>query len=102
VISTVAIRTPEAHLDFRNDPVYSGGQADYEPITLPPDIIDLCRKAARACGLRFTGIDIKRTEPGEWVFLELNSSPIYLDVERKLGHPISAALADLLLADPSL
>jgi glutathione synthase/RimK-type ligase-like ATP-grasp enzyme len=68
---------------------------------LPPEIEELCRQAARACGLRFTGIDIKHTEQDEWVFLELNSSPIYLDVERKLGDPISAALAELLL-DPSL
>jgi glutathione synthase/RimK-type ligase-like ATP-grasp enzyme len=97
IVSAVAIRTPEPHLDFRDDPVYNQGKAVYEPVSLPSDIVDLCRKAARACGLRFAGIDIKRTEQGEWIFLELNSSPIYLDVERKLGHPISGALADLLV-----
>jgi glutathione synthase/RimK-type ligase-like ATP-grasp enzyme len=46
----------------------------------------------------FAGIDLKHTPNGEWLFLELNSSPVYLDVERKLGHPISEALADLLIA----
>lgn len=101
IVSAAAIRTPNPHLDFRDDPCYSSGKAAYASVTLPPEIEELCRQAARACGLRFTGIDIKHTEQDEWVFLELNSSPIYLDVERKLGDPISAALAELLL-DPSL
>ncbi|MFN9660289.1 MAG: RimK family alpha-L-glutamate ligase [Cyanobacteriota bacterium] len=98
VVSAAAIRTPHPHLDFRDDPCYSRGQARYEPVSLPLEIVELCRQAARACDLCFTGIDIKRTAQEEWVFLELNSSPIYLDVERKLGDPISAALAELLLA----
>jgi glutathione synthase/RimK-type ligase-like ATP-grasp enzyme len=38
--------------------------------------MDLCRKAARACGLCYAGLDIKHTAAGEWVFLELNSSPV--------------------------
>ncbi len=96
IVSSVAIRTPTQHLDFRDDPVYSGGEAQYEEVTLPTEVAALCRHAARACGLTFAGIDIKRTRD-EWVFLELNSSPIYLDVELKLGHPISAALARCLV-----
>jgi glutathione synthase/RimK-type ligase-like ATP-grasp enzyme len=97
VVSAVAIRTPQPHLDFRDDPCYSSGQAQYEPVRLPAEILELCRRAAQECGLLFAGIDIKLTPAGEWVFLELNSSPIYLDVERKLGDPISSALAKLLL-----
>jgi glutathione synthase/RimK-type ligase-like ATP-grasp enzyme len=98
VVSAVAIRTPEPHLDFRDDPVYSRGDALYEPVQLPEAVIELCRRAALACGLCFAGLDLKRTPEGEWLFLELNSSPVYLDVELKLGDPISAALAELLLA----
>lgn len=97
VVSSVAIRTPAQHLDFRDDPVYAGGDATYEEVTLPDAVQDLCRKAARKCGLAFAGIDIKRAPGGEWVFLELNSSPIYLDVELKLGHPISRAIAELVV-----
>ncbi|MEW5742692.1 MAG: hypothetical protein AB1938_27490 [Myxococcota bacterium] len=96
VVSSVAIRTPEQHLDFRGDPSYRDGDAAYEAVRLPDDVVRFCRDAARACGLLFAGIDIKRTPGGEWVFLELNSSPIYLDVEFKLGHPISRALAELV------
>lgn len=97
VVSCVAIRTPAQHLDFRDDPAYSGGDAVYEEVTLPDAVVAQCRAAARLCGLRFAGIDIKRTAEGRHVFLELNSSPIYLDVEWKLGHPISRAIAELTL-----
>ena len=97
VVSCVAIRTPVQHLDFRDDPAYNGGEARYEDVELPEAIAQQCRRAARLNGLLFAGIDIKRTPAGEYVFLELNSSPIYLDVERKLGHPISAAIAKLLV-----
>jgi glutathione synthase/RimK-type ligase-like ATP-grasp enzyme len=97
VVSSVAIRTPEQHLDFRDDPVYSEGQASYEEVTLPEPVVASCRAAARTCGLPFAGVDIKRTADGRYVFLELNSSPIYLDVELKLGHPISRAVAELVV-----
>ncbi|MEB3320866.1 MAG: hypothetical protein VKI63_08005 [Cyanobium sp.] len=97
LVSAVAIRTPQPHLDFRDDPVYGTGGASYEPVVLPEPVREQCRQVAAACGLVFAGIDLKRTASGDWLFLELNSSPVYLDVERKLGHPISAALADLLI-----
>ncbi len=97
VVSCVAIRTPQQHLDFRDDPVYAAGDAQYEVVTLPEDILSVCRRAARTCGLRFAGLDLKRTPDGRWVFLELNSSPTYLDVEQKLGHPISRAIAELVV-----
>lgn len=99
IVSSVAIETPAQHLDFRNDPEYRGGNATYREVKLPKKIEAFCRKAARACGLAFAGIDIKHVEGSDdWVFLELNSSPIYLDVELKLGHPISAAIAKLLVS----
>lgn len=99
IVSSVAIVTPEQQLDFRADPVYSGGEASYREVKLPKKVEALCRKAAKQCGLVFAGIDIKH-EGDDWVFLELNSSPIYLDVERKLGHPISRAIAELLVKKP--
>jgi glutathione synthase/RimK-type ligase-like ATP-grasp enzyme len=92
IVSCVAIDTPEQHLDFRADPVYSGGEAAYREVVLPEPVQRFCREAARACGLTLAGIDIKH-HGEDFVFLELNSSPIYLDVEVKLGHPISRAIA---------
>jgi glutathione synthase/RimK-type ligase-like ATP-grasp enzyme len=97
VVSAVAIKTPEPHLDFRGDPAYRAGTATYAPVELPGPLALLCCRATAACGLRFAGLDLKRAPDGSWVVLELNSSPIYLDVERKMGDPISDALAGLLL-----
>ena len=82
--------------NFRGDPAHSGGAAEYENVELPREVRDQCIAATRDCGLLFAGIDIKQ-QHDDWVFLELNSSPIYLDVELKLGHPISAAIADMLV-----
>jgi glutathione synthase/RimK-type ligase-like ATP-grasp enzyme len=92
LVSSVAIVTPEQHLDFRGDPAYSGGEAEYREVVLPEPIQRFCRSSARACGLTFAGIDLKQ-RGNDFVFLELNSSPIYMDVEQKLGHRISRALA---------
>lgn len=95
VVSCVAIETPAQHLDFRADPAYGGGRAAYREVVLPEGVKDQCRKAARQCGLRLAGIDIK-AHGDNYVFLELNSSPVYLDVELKLGHPITEKIARLV------
>jgi glutathione synthase/RimK-type ligase-like ATP-grasp enzyme len=92
LVSCVAIETPEQHLDFRDDPAYSSGEAQYHEVVLPEPIQRFCRSAAKACGLAFAGIDLKQRGK-DFVFLELNSSPIYMDVELKLGHRISRAIA---------
>ncbi|HYH94661.1 ATP-grasp domain-containing protein [Hyalangium sp.] len=92
IVSSVAIVTPEQHLDFRDDPVYSGGEAMYREVALPEPVQRFCRAAARACGLTLAGIDLKQRGK-DFVFLELNSSPIYMDVELKMGHRISKAIA---------
>lgn len=96
LVSAVVIETEE--LDFRADEQYQGGQARYRHIDVPDEIIEASFRAMRLCGLRFSGIDWKRTKNDEWVMLECNSSPIYLDVEHKMGDPITAALADHLIA----
>jgi glutathione synthase/RimK-type ligase-like ATP-grasp enzyme len=92
LVSCVAIVTPEQHLDFRGDPVYGAGGAEYREVALPEPVERFCRQAARSCGLTLAGIDLKQ-RGDDFVFLELNSSPIYLDVELKRGHPISRAIA---------
>ncbi len=96
IISSASIDVPEGTLDFRGDATYAQGQSSYTPITLPVDIQALCLKAADALGLRYTGIDIKMTDKGEYYFLECNSGPMYLDVERKLGDPITQHLCEAL------
>ena len=90
VVSSVAIEVDA--LDFRDDETYASGRAGYHEVPLPEQIERWCVEAAKRCGLSFAGIDLKHHR-GRWVFLELNSSPVYLDVELKLGHRISGAIA---------
>ncbi len=92
VVSCASIGVPADTIDFRGDADYSGGRISYRNVKLPRGVRGACRRIAGALGLRFAGIDIKHTSDGRMVFLECNSSPIYLDVERKLGHEISDAL----------
>jgi len=104
VISSVAIGVPSGVIDFRGDEGYASGQIGYSDAPLPEPVALACGRAARALGLRFGGIDIKRTAGGDHVFLEMNSSPIYLDVEEKMGHPITDRLCQRIIesAAPAL
>jgi len=97
VISVAAIRVPEGTLDFRGDTQYRSGKILYDEVQLPKAIEAQAVAFAKAVGLRFCGIDIKHTKDERYVVLEVNSSPIYLDVEYKLKHPISKTLVQRLL-----
>lgn len=97
VVSCVAIGVPSGTIDFRGDRDYQQGKIHYQERKLPVAIEQQCSRAAAALGLRFTGIDLKCTDQGEYYLLECNSSPIYLDVELKLQHPITERLCRSLL-----
>ncbi|HHC73943.1 MAG TPA: ATP-grasp domain-containing protein [Thiothrix sp.] len=89
VVSAAKINVPDHTLDFRGDQTYQQGQITYDTITLPKKIAALCVAVTQQLGLVIGGIDLKLTATGDFYFLECNSSPIYLDVERKLQHPIT-------------
>jgi glutathione synthase/RimK-type ligase-like ATP-grasp enzyme len=95
LVSAVVI--PADTLDYRADGDYAAGRTSYSEAKLPAALVDKTLALLRACGLLMSGVDFIRTEEGEWVFLEANSSPIFLDVELKTGAPISDAIAGLLL-----
>jgi len=97
VASSAIIQVPENTLDFRGNTDYQSGRVHYEAITLPDDIQQACQRAAHTLGLRVTGIDIRVTPDNEYIMLECNSSPIYLDVEYKLKHPITQQLCQALM-----
>jgi hypothetical protein len=80
-------------VDFRDDPA-----AEIIPCDLPDDVRDWCLRAASELELLWTGIDLRRTPDGRHVFLEANPSPMFLGFEARTGLPLTAALADLLLA----
>jgi len=91
VVSTTVIEVEEGNVDYRGDAQYAGGHGRYREVAVPEAVIAHCREAMRTCKLEFAGIDLKH-RGDDWVFLELNSSPVYLEIEQQLGHPISREL----------
>lgn len=80
-------------VDFRDDP-----EPRIAAHALPAAVAEGCRRVARALELVWTGIDWRRTPEGRYVFLEANPSPMFLGFEARSGLPLTASLADLLLA----
>jgi len=87
------VRTPA--LDFRDDP-----NPRILVHTLAPDVAAMCRRIAGALDLVWTGIDLRLTPEGRYVFLEANPSPMFLGFEQQTGLPLTESLAALLLSEP--
>ena len=91
----LACEVHSAAPDFRD--------TDDPPITpheLPAEVRRQCLDAAQALHLLWTGIDLRRTPEGRYVFLEANPSPMFLGFESRSGLPLTDALADLLTDAP--
>lgn len=73
----------------------------YEVHELDPDIADRCRRLARRLRLEFAGIDLIVTPDGETVFLEVNAAGQWAWLEQATRLPISAAIAERLIAGAS-
>lgn len=79
-------------LDFRDDP-----DAEIVPIDLPAAVAADCVTLANTLGLEMSGIDVRRTPTGEYVFFEGNPAPMFMHFEERTGYPISERLVDLLI-----
>ncbi len=79
-------------LDFRDD-----ADPEIVEVGLPGTVSDGCRRIAGELGLVWAGIDLRRTERGEYFYFEANPSPMFLGFERRCGLPLAAALVDLLV-----
>jgi hypothetical protein len=66
---------------------------------LPGDMATMCLRIADTLGLLWTGIDLRLTREGCYVFLEANPSPMFLGFQSRCGLPLTEALAELLLQD---
>jgi hypothetical protein len=78
---------------------YRGAEAAVEPTRLDDAEHDACLRAAAACGMVFTGIDLRRRPDGGFAVLECNPSPMFAGIQRWTGDdPVTRALADLLEA----
>lgn len=84
---------------------YRESETTVVPVEASDDERKACRRAAEACALVFTGIDLKRRPDGSFAILECNPSPMFAAIERRTGSSaISEALAEHLLrvAGPAL
>jgi glutathione synthase/RimK-type ligase-like ATP-grasp enzyme len=68
----------------------------YRRHELPDEVSRRLLALIRRLGLVFSTIDMKLTEEGEYVFLELNPQGQYLYIEILSGMPLTAAMAYLL------
>ena len=68
----------------------------YSPHALADDVASKLLSLVQELGLVYSAIDMKLTDDGEYVFLELNPMGQYLYVEILTGLPLTAAMADLL------
>lgn len=84
------VATPE--LDFREDE-----EPEILPLELPGEVRAQSLAIARELDLLWTGIDFRRTDEGQHVFLEANPSPMFLGFEHRTGLPLTDALARLLI-----
>lgn len=86
-------------IDFRATEAFMYGQEAMREVDLPEETRRMCLRALEACGLYFSGIDLKRAADGALVVLECNRRPAWLHVENATGAPITEQLARFLARD---
>ena len=74
-----------------------GGRARVRKARLPREVARGLRSLLSRLGLRYAAVDLRRTDEGAHLFLEVNPSGQFLFVERRTGHPVAEALCDLLV-----
>jgi glutathione synthase/RimK-type ligase-like ATP-grasp enzyme len=88
IVASVKIVTDA--LDFR------GSEQSIEPYPLSAELAQVCLRATRTLGLRFTGMDLKADEAGDLKILELNPSPMFLGFDKLSGSDIGDRLCAAL------
>lgn len=83
-------------IDFRHD-----DKATTKPIDTPDHICKLAHTINSSFGMRWTAIDWRRTEQGDYYFLEANPSPMFIHFEQQTGYPITDKLINLLAFEPA-
>lgn len=73
----------------------------HHPHALPDDVRRGCVELVKRLGLCYGAIDMVLTPDGRYVFLEINPNGQFLWIEQATGLPISDAICDLLISEPS-
>jgi glutathione synthase/RimK-type ligase-like ATP-grasp enzyme len=63
---------------------------------LPDEVAARCLQIAATLDLFWTGIDLRLTPEGRYIFLEANPSPMFLGFESRCGLPLTESLSALL------
>lgn len=84
----------QANENTRKD--WRGGDYDFETFSLPEHVEVSIHRLMDSFGINFASMDMILTPEGEFVFLELNPNGQWLWLERKLGFPLAASMAELL------
>jgi glutathione synthase/RimK-type ligase-like ATP-grasp enzyme len=85
------VRITSDSLDYRY------GKTAMEPVELPYYVEQQCYQLNNMLGLHFSGIDLMRTDDGEWYCFEVNPSPAYSYFQLNGGVAISEALAKFMM-----
>jgi glutathione synthase/RimK-type ligase-like ATP-grasp enzyme len=88
-VYSAEIRTGE--VDFRDD-----SEVELIPLETPPAIVHQSIAIARSLLLEWTAIDWRRSQDGNYYFLEANPSPMFIYFESQTGYPITEKLIELL------
>ncbi|HWS52939.1 MAG TPA: hypothetical protein VN228_02325 [Pyrinomonadaceae bacterium] len=79
---------------------YRGSEAGVVETRLSEAEAEASVRAAEACGMLFTGLDLKRRDDGAFAVLECNPSPMFAGIESwTKSSPVTEALGEFLL-DP--
>ena len=84
-------------LDYRVCPRFQLGTLPWTPFECPKPIARALARLGAGLNLRFHASDFIVDE--RWMFLEMNPSPAWLDVERDLGIGITQKIASALLGE---
>jgi hypothetical protein len=99
-VTVVGRRTFAARIDTAKGTAAVDSRLDLdapcEPHALPEDVEQAIHRLMDGLNLRFGTVDLKLTDEGEHVFLEVNPQGQFLYVEILTGLPIAEAVADLL------
>jgi glutathione synthase/RimK-type ligase-like ATP-grasp enzyme len=69
---------------------------EIEPLELPVDLKERCRRLVASMSLLVAGIDLRRAVDGRWFCFEVNPSPGFSYYEQATEQPIADAIARLL------
>ena len=74
------------------------GEIRVSRVTLPEEAARTAVRAAALWGMPYTAVDFMRDEAsGRYLLLECNSSPFFVNFERRSGCDISGRIADYLV-----